>query len=40
MALIYRQAYQYPLFKEIVKTKEYKAESDKKSYLFKNKNIL
>ena len=37
MVLIYSHAYQYSLFKEIVKTKQYKTESDKKVIYLKIK---
>ena len=40
MALIYKEAYKYPLFREIVNTRSYKTESDKKVYFFKNKNEI
>ena len=40
LALMYSYGYKNKLFRNIVKTKEYKTESDKKSYYFKNRNEL
>ena len=40
LAKLYSYGYRNKIFKEIVKTKTYKAESNKKSYYFKNRNEI
>ena len=40
LALIYSYGYKNKLFKKIIKTKEYKTNSDKKSYYFKNRTEI
>ena len=40
LAIIYSYGYENKLFREILKTKEYKTSSDKKSYYFKNRTEI
>lgn len=40
LSLIYSYGYKNKLFRDIMKTKEYKTSSDKKSYFFKNRNEI